>query len=111
MMECDFESRSDIDIRTHGAYVYFESPNARVLLGSFKQGENRYRWRFGEPCPEPLRAHIEAGGMIAAHNAAFEALCFRWLHDNCGWPLPRPEQFRCTAATAAAMQLPRSLGD
>lgn len=111
MIEADFETRSDVDIRTNGAYVYFESPNARVLLGSFKHGDNRFRWRFGEPCPAPLRAHIEAGGMIAAHNAAFEALCFRWLHDNCGWPLPRPEQFRCTAATAAAMQLPRSLGD
>lgn len=111
MIEADFETRSDIDIRTHGAYVYFESPNARVLLGSFKQGGNRFRWRFGQPCPAPLREHVETGGMIAAHNASFEALCFRWLHDNCGWPLPRPEQFRCTAATAAAMQLPRSLGD
>lgn len=111
MIEADFETRSDIDLRTHGAHVYFESPNARVLLGSFKQGDTTFRWRDGEPCPAPLRAHIEAGGMIAAHNASFEALCFRWLHENRGWPLPRPEQFRCTAATAAAMQLPRSLGD
>ena len=35
MIEADFESRSDIDIGKHGAYVYWESPNARVLLGSF----------------------------------------------------------------------------
>lgn len=109
MIEADFETRSDIDIRTHGAYVYFENPRARVLLGSFKIGDVRVRWRYGEPCPAPLWAAIEAGEMIAAHNASFEFLCFDWLADNCGWPRPRDDQFRCTAATAAAMSLPRSL--
>lgn len=108
--ECDFETRSDIDLGSHGAHVYFESPNARVLLGSFKIGDLRFRWRYGEPCPAPLRAHIEAGGILSAHNASFEILCFKWLAANCGWPAARLEQFRCTAATAAAMQLPRQLG-
>lgn len=110
MIEADFETRSDIDLKTHGAHVYFESPRARVLLGSFKIGEQRARWRFGEPCPAPLRERIEAGDMIAAHNAGFEILCFKWLNEHCGWPMPPIEQFRCTAATAAAMQLPRALG-
>jgi hypothetical protein len=109
VIEADFETRSAVDLRKHGPYVYFEHPSARVLLGSFKLGEDRFRWRYGEPCPEPLRAHIEAGGQIAAHNAAFEALCFDWLADHCGWPRPALGQFRCTAATAAAMQLPRAL--
>ena len=108
--ECDFETRSDIDLGSHGAHVYFERPNARVLLGSFKIGDLRLRWRYGEPCPAPLRAHIEAGGILSAHNASFEILCFKWLAANCGWPAARLEQFRCTAATAAAMQLPRQLG-
>lgn len=108
--ECDFETRSDIDLGSHGAHVYFESPNARVLLGSFKIGDLRFRWRYGEPCPAPLRTHIEAGGILSAHNASFEILCFKWLAANCGWPVARLEQFRCTAATAAAMQLPRQLG-
>lgn len=109
MIEADFETRSAVGLSKHGPYVYFEHPSARVLLGSFKMGEDRFRWRYGEPCPAPLRAHIEAGGQIAAHNAAFEALCFDWLADHCGWPRPTLEQFRCTAATAAAMQLPRAL--
>lgn len=109
-IEADFETRSDIDLRTHGAHVYFESPNARVLLGSFKIGDQRVRWRYGQPCPEPLLAAIYAGEMISAHNASFEILCFKWLNEHCGWPMPPIEQFRCTAATAAAMQLPRALG-
>lgn len=108
-LENDFETRSPVDLRKHGPYVYFEHPEARVLLGSFKLGENRFRWRYGEPIPEQARAHVEAGGSISAHNSAFEALCWQWLHENCGWPLPDVSQFRCTAATASAMQLPRSL--
>lgn len=109
-VEADFETRSDIDLRTHGAHVYFESPRARVLLGSFKLNDAKLRWRYGEPCPAPLLAAIEAGEMISAHNAGFEILCFKWLNAHCGWPMPPIEQFRCTAATAAAMQLPRALG-
>jgi DNA polymerase len=109
MIEADFETRSDIDLKAHGAHVYFESPRARVLLGSFRIGDLRLRWRFGQPCPEALQHNIRAGAMITAHNASFEILCFKWLHEHCGWPAVPLEQFRCTAATAAAMQLPRSL--
>jgi DNA polymerase len=109
MIEADFETRSDIDLKAHGAHVYFESPRARVLLGSFRIGDLRLRWRFGQPCPEALQRSIRAGAMITAHNASFEILCFKWLAANAAWPAVPLEQFRCTAATAAAMQLPRSL--
>ena len=108
-LENDFETRSPVDLRKHGAYVYFEHPEARVLLGSFKLGEARFRWRYGQPCPPEAEAWVAGGGSISAHNAGFETLCWQWLHENCGWPLPRLDQFRCTAATAAALQLPRSL--
>lgn len=109
-LECDFETRSLVDLPSCGPHVYFEHPSARVLLGSFKLGELRFRWRYGEPCPAPLAAHIAAGGTLKAHNAGFEALCFKWLHAHLGWPLPDLSQFRCTAAQARAMQLPASLG-
>jgi hypothetical protein len=110
-LECDFETRSDIDLRKHGAYVYFESPNARVLLGSFKYGNERFRWDdLGDGAPPARYVElVEQGVMTSAHNRAFEALCLKWLHENRGWPLPAPEQARCTAATSAALQLPRSL--
>jgi DNA polymerase len=110
-IEADFETRSDVDLRSRGAYCYFESPRARVLLGSFRIAGQMHRWRYGQPCPPAVRAAIEAGETISAHNAAFEYLCFAWLADNCDWPRPRDDQFRCTAATAAAMALPRALGD
>jgi DNA polymerase len=79
-VEIDFETRSDVDLKRHGAFVYFESPNTSVLIGSYRidNGPIR-RWQRGEPCPADLRAAIEAGATISAHNAAFEILCFRWL--------------------------------
>jgi len=111
-IEIDFETRSDVDLKRHGSYVYFESPHARVLLGSYKidRGPTK-RWRYGQPIPPDLLAALNAGAVVSAHNAAFEIQCFRWLAKNCGWPSLPVRQFRCTAATAAAMALPRSLGD
>lgn len=109
-VEIDFETRSPVDLKTCGAYVYFEHPEARVLLGSYQiDGGPVRRWRFGDAPPEDLHAAIRAGATITAHNCGFEMLCFLWLSDNAGWLMPAFEQFRCTAATAAAMALPRDL--
>lgn len=111
-VEIDFESRSDVDLKKHGAHVYFESKHTEVLIGSYKiNGGPTRRWQRGEPCPADLRAAIESGATISAHNAAFEILCLRWLAEHASWPAAKLTQFRCTAATAAAMALPRSLGD
>lgn len=111
-IEIDFETRAKADLKRRGAFVYFECPFFRPLLASYriKRGPMR-RWRWGEPCPADLRAAIEAGLTVSAHNAAFEIGVLRWLAANAGWPGIPLTQFRCTAATAAAMALPRSLSD
>lgn len=109
-VEIDFETRSDVDLKTSGVYIYFASPHAKVLIGSYSiDGGPVRRWQFGQPCPADLVAAIEASAVTSAHNAGFEIQCFGWLHRNAGWPMPRYEQFRCTAATAAALSLPRAL--
>lgn len=112
-VEIDFETRSDVELRgtnSRGVFVYFESPHARVLIGSYSiNGGPVRRWQYGEPCPADLHAAVEAGATISAHNAGFETRCFEWLHAHAGWPMPRYDQFRCTAATAAALALPRAL--
>ena len=102
-VEIDFETRSPVDLRKCGPFVYFEHPEAKVLLGSYTiDGGPVRRWRLGEPMPDDLREAVETGKTVSAHNAAFEILCFEWLARNAGWSMPRYEQFRCTAATAAA---------
>lgn len=112
MSECraDFETRSDVDLRKCGAAPYFASPHFRALGLSYQIEDGPMRdWEHGQPCPDDLRAHIENGGYIRAFNAAFERQCFEQLHLRFGWPLPAFDRYRCTAAEAAAMTLPRNL--
>lgn len=110
-LEIDFETRSAVDLRTRGVYNYMDSPTTEPLMASFKiNGGPVMRWRPPQPCPPEIVAHVEAGGMISAHNAAFERLLWqKILTPRYGWPAAKTEQFRCTAATAAAMALPRDL--
>jgi DNA polymerase len=110
-LELDAETRSDIDLKRRGAYVYFESPNTDCLMISYKlNGGPKKRWRRGQPCPPEIVAHVATGGVVSAHNAAFERLLW-WniLTPRYGWPVLPLDQVRCTAATAAAMALPRDL--
>lgn len=111
----DFETRSDVDIRglktgPKGSGRYFESPHFDVLLMAYSIAGGPVKcWRRGQPCPLEIRAHFEAGGTCRAFNASFERRCLRWLSQHHGWPVVPIENFRCTAAEAAAMALPRSL--
>jgi DNA polymerase len=123
----DWETRSEIDLKTRGAYVYAQHPSTDALLASFKlkSGDSAahkawaahggrfdvvLRWRRGEPCPPYVRAYVEAGGEIEAHNAAFERLIF-WhvMAPRHGWPRPAMEQFRCSMASGRALGLPAKL--
>lgn len=110
-LEIDFETRSDVDLKKRGVYNYFASPHTRPLIGCYSpDGGPVKRWYPHEPCPPEIVAHVTAGGMISAHNAGFErGLWQQILTPRYGWPATRLEQFRCTAATAAAMALPRDL--
>jgi DNA polymerase len=110
-LEIDFETRSDVNIKIAGAYLYFASPHTKALMASYKiNGGTRRRWRYGQPCPDDIRQHVEGGGIVSAHNNSFERLLWQnVLSPRNGWPTLRLRQCRCTAATAAAMSLPRDL--
>lgn len=110
MIECraDFETRSDVNLKTAGQGPYFESPYFRPL-GLTVEFPDVVDWEWGDPCPPRLRQHIESGGLIRAWNASFERQCLDWLAEHCGWPRPAIEQYRCSAAEASALGLPRSL--
>lgn len=110
-LEIDFETRSAVDLKRRGVYNYFDSPTTQPLMASYSIDRGPVkRWRPDQPCPPEIVAHVEAGGMISAHNAAFERLLWqKVLTPRYGWPKAETKQFRCTAATAAAMSLPRDL--
>ncbi len=52
---------------------------------------------------------IETGGLVEAHNAFFERGIWQNVFVPLGAPPILPSQWRCSAAKAAALSLPRSL--
>lgn len=107
----DFETRSSADLKKTGLYVYAEDPTTDVWCACWCVGDGPiHTWVPGEPFPYVLRDYIDAGALIYAHNAGFEhAIWTHVLTPRYGWPEVGFRQFRCTAAMAAAMALPRDL--
>lgn len=108
----DFETRSYADLLRCGAHVYAADPSTDILVMAWCLGDGPVLpWRPGEPFPEALAQHIAAGGEMWAHNAQFERLIWQHAGRRHGFPPVRLDQWHCTAALAANMGLPRSLGD
>lgn len=118
-------------IKEVGGWIYSRHPSTEILTVSYiipahlvaahfpprlqfydRGGmlQNLYRWKPGDPYPQPLFDAIARGELVEAHNAFFE---FSIYTNVCvarlGWPIVPLENFRCTAARAAAWALPRKL--
>jgi DNA polymerase bacteriophage-type len=110
----DFETRSPVDLKQTGVYVYAEHPQTEVMLASYAFGQKgrAQRWRMRDPAPSDLMAHVRRGGTLVAHNTEFERVIWRTiLSTRLGWNAPDYDQWICTASMAAAMALPRNLED
>ena len=112
MLSIDFETRSSVDLKACGAYVYASDPSTHVyMMGWAFFDEEPQIWLPGQPFPESIRHHIAVGGDIYAWNAQFERLIWEYVmvNDYCAPPAP-PFLFRCTAARARAHGMPGQLG-
>lgn len=110
-LHIDFETRSRLNLRNVGPWVYGEDWSTKVYAGCFARGDGPVeRWHPGDPVPDTIARAAADGVMFVAHNVGFERAMF---HTNMapkhGWPVPPIEQWVCTAAMAAAMSLPRDL--
>jgi DNA polymerase len=122
----DFETRSACSIKDSGSWRYSLDPSTEVLclafrLPSWEKGRTAL-WHPSFPhldmeeaeCPEleELFDWITRGELIEAHNAWFErGIWTNVILPRFGnrFPHIRHEQWRCSAAKAAAHSLPRSL--
>ena len=118
----DFETRSAADIRL-GSYRYAEDPSTEVMclaILGFDPAAEPALWNpaypslgieeQGQNALDELFNHILSGGLVEAHNAAFErAVWENVCVARMGWPAVSPQQWRCSAAAAASFSLPRSL--
>lgn len=95
-----------------GAAQYATHPSTEVLsfVYNLKDGRGSRWWRPDMPNPVELFDHLARGGLLEAHNSAFE----HWIWNYCctrryGWPWLNPLQLRCTMAKSRAFGLPGKL--
>lgn len=120
-MFIDFETRSTVNLNKTSQHIYASHPDTDVLcMALTTDGEttdiwtNDNVWGEGElprpDLPAEVVEHVEQGGELHAHNAAFEYAIWNLLCvPKYGWPETTLEQWHCTAALAASFSLPRSL--
>lgn len=108
----DCETRSPVDLRATGVYVYARHPRtdvtvARLALGREAPGEWRPGQRLADRYAEAL---ADPAYTIVAHNAAFERVILEEiLRPRYGWPFVPIWRWVCTMARARAQALPASL--
>lgn len=93
--------------------MYFEHPVTDLWCYAYAFDDDPPgSWVRGEEHPDEVLRHVHDGGQVVAHNAGFEYLAInKVLAKRHGWPTIKFSNMRCTAAQAAAMALPRSLGE
>lgn len=112
----DIESRSQIDLRKVGVYVYAEHPTTEILMVCYQLDRGAVQtWIpfWGAPMPADLAAALtRPETRLVAHNASFERIM---LSGPAGRRIGMPARLRnvalwdCTAARAACFGLPRTL--
>jgi len=108
----DFETRSAVELKRTGAHRYAEHPSTDAWVMAWRIGDGPVqRWAPGDEDPLDLLVHVEGGGQLVAHNAAFERAIWNGpiRRRNPHWPELRIEQQDCTMARALALALPASL--
>lgn len=111
ILHLDLETKSDLDLSKTGLSVYARGKHTDMWCAGIAFDEEPVDiWLPGMPIPERVVDHIESGGQVWAHNAAFErALVNHVGTRKHGWPYLYTEQMVCTMAMAYAMGLPGSL--
>jgi DNA polymerase len=109
----DFETRSLVNLKDVGAWVYSEHPSTEILCMRYAIDKGPIKlWLPLQPFPEFLADEIEFGNTFEAHNAFFEKAIWQNVgRTRHGFPMVPATQWQCTAARAAYFALPRALGN
>lgn len=129
----DFETRSEVDIKKTGAWVYASHPSTEINCMSYAIGDGEIqvifldhlislKTRYEEPTiaenklgewtqiPTDLAKALKEKAIFEAHYSMFEYYIWHEiLVKRFGFPNIPKRQWRCTAAKVAVLALPRSL--
>lgn len=133
----DFETRSDVNVKDVGSYLYSRHPTTEIIVLCYSYSRDYSPVHVWHPCiddlsyvqavrkrdrtrsdfdqsPDPVELfeRIDAGELFEAHGAHFERCIWRWIMvERYGWPEVQDWQWRCSASAAAAFALRRKLAD
>ena len=120
----DFETRSTVDLKKCGMYVYAEDPTTDVLCLAIKEDNkipvlwvpSKFRNLLGTSSSLTIvgdlyvKTLIYDAETIESHNAGFERCIWRGVMCRYGFDDLPYYKIKCSAARAAAHGLPRDLG-
>lgn len=113
IVSVDFETKSAVDLRKTGVYVYAADASTDIWCMSYMMdgGDEVFTWRPGDPIDTRLEDWIIEGGALSAWNSAFERVIWNTIMvPRYNWPRTKSQQWHCSMAAASAAGLPRSLG-
>ena len=102
-LSIDFETRSQVDLKTAGIYNYASSLDTEILMMGYAFNNDPPEvWLPDQAFPERIKDHIRNGFDLHAFNAQFERLVWAYIltQDFDGIPNPTLRQWKCTAAQA-----------
>jgi DNA polymerase len=112
IVSIDFETRSAVDLRKTGVYVYADDDSTDIWCMAYAfDDEEPKLWTPADPIDVRLEDYIVEGGKLRAWNASFERVIWnKVMVERYKWPRTTSKQWHCTMAQASAMGLPRALG-
>lgn len=105
----DFETYSECDLKKAGTWAYSEHPSTEIICMSYAIGDEPPKlWLPHHPLPDFLKEYNSFIWKLHAHNSFFE-YCI--LRNTMKIAVPHIECWVDSAAMAAALSLPRGLGN
>lgn len=116
----DYETYSPADLKKYGAYRYASDPETEILLAAVRIDDgpvhvwDRYATEEQNFAAMELLELISSDStvLVYSHNAPFEIAISKYLWEKTfGFPQPKLEQWRDTAAFCRMTAIPSSLKD
>ena len=116
MLILDFETRSRVDLKACGTYLYTSDPSTEIICLAILDQATGQKWLwYADMEWAPAKASfeaIEAADLIGAHNAEFDMGIYEYIAvGEYGWPEIPFEKWYCTSAQCRVNALPASLDD
>lgn len=112
IISIDFETRSEVDLRSTGVHPYAMSPTTDVLCTAWAVDDGPVQCERGVDMPRLRELAGSPDTIFCAFNAGFEqAIWSNILVKRHGFPEVPIHRWRCSAAKCLSMSLPRSLGE